>query len=265
LTGSIAFARANSAIAFAPPQDCGNNCAISLYPIDNSGPAVPVDGPEPGHDYHLNRFMRFHGSEKSQLLVGATIATAGDRELSANLMIYDTVNWHSVAKSKILPGISSLSLFGGGKYIAIGQVNTGNLTVVDSTTGDTLTEISAAVPRDGEFISISSVAGSPNGELVFAGTDSAKETARIIKVGTGEVLASLTCDAPPIRKAEWDPDGRYVAFVDNDSELYLWSPWAGNQLVKIALHSKSMALAISPDGQRIAVALDQGVRVFSVK
>ena len=66
------------------------------------------------------------------------------------------------------------------------------------------------------------------------------------------------------RSAKWDPKGRYVAFVDNDRGLFFWVPWKGLSYKKINLPTRTLALSISPDGDRIAVTTDSGARVYSV-
>ena len=80
--------------------------------------------------------------------------------------------------------------------------------------------------------------------------------------------ATVSTDFPATvaaaRQAASDPKGRYVAFVDNADRLFLWAPWKGSAYTRVDLPRSTLALAVSPDGGRIAVTTDRGVRVYSV-
>jgi hypothetical protein len=53
----------------------------------------------------------------------------------------------------------------------------------------------------------------------------------MFRVKDGAELASLKAQ-DPIRQAAWDPQGRFVAFVDNAKGLYLWAPWRTPAYIK---------------------------------
>ncbi len=69
-----------------------------------------------------------------------------------------------------------------------------------------------------------------------------------------------------IRWAEWDPKGRFVAFIDDDGNLFLWQ--IGNKssrYIRMKLQSHPSSLAISPDGGQIAVAETWGIELYTVQ
>ena len=86
----------------------------------------------------------------------------------------------------------------------------------------------------------------------------------MFRVKDGAQIASFSAARGPIRQAMWDPKGRFVAFVDGDRGLFLWAPWADTSYKKVDLPSKTLSLAVAPDGRRMAVTTDHGVRVYSI-
>jgi hypothetical protein len=62
-----------------------------------------------------------------------------------------------------------------------------------------------------------------------------------------------------------DPsNGGPATAVDNARSLFLWTPWKGNVFKKVDLGSPTLSIAISPDGDRIAVTTDRGIRIYSI-
>jgi hypothetical protein len=86
----------------------------------------------------------------------------------------------------------------------------------------------------------------------------------MFRVKDGSLFASFTEAIGPIRQAMWDPKGRYVAFIDNKNGLFLWAPWKDTGYKTIEVPNLSLSLAVSPDGDRIAVTTYHGVRVYSI-
>ena len=165
-------------------------------------------------------------------------------------------------------------------------MNSGRLVILDSLSGATITEIRAYEDSKYGVVSLGVIAGSPTGDLILTGVSSgalnggeyyntreqrawdnamsSTEAVRVFRVKDGARVASFPAARGPIRQAKWDPKGRYVAFVDNDRGLFFWVPWKGLSYKKINLPTRTLALSISPDGDRIAVTTDSGARVYSV-
>jgi WD40 repeat protein len=137
----------------------------------------------------------------------------------------------------------------------------------------------------GDF-NINAIAGSPDGRLILAGVEGltingafygtaeqkawsaslAREPVRMLRGSDGARVASLTAPKEPIREAAWDPKGRYVAILDNGGGLFIWRPpFSARSYEKITLgRSNTLGLAISPDGDRIAVPATDGVSVYQL-
>jgi WD40 repeat protein len=132
---------------------------------------------------------------------------------------------------------------------------------------------------------ISSVAVSPDGNLLLPGGSLMVHTfdrrvgerlwrgqpgARVVRVTDGAVIADAPFGPNHVGSIAWDPKGRFVAWVGTFDEglrhaLYLWNPMASPpSYAKIPLPSDG-ALAISPDGSRIAVETIRGVSIFSIE
>jgi WD40 repeat protein len=185
----------------------------------------------------------------------------------------------------VLPGVSSLCVFAGGRNIGIGSVAGGRVTVIDVESGATINEFAAYVESKYGSVALGAIAGSPAGDLILTGVSSSlldgkyigtpeqrswdqsmssTEAVRMFRVKDGAQIASFSAARGPIRQAMWDPKGRFVAFVDNERSLFLWAPWADISYKKINLPGKTLSLAIAPDGGRIAVTTDHGIRVYSI-
>ncbi len=74
-----------------------------------------------------------------------------------------------------------------------------------------------------------------------------------------------TTPTGPIRVAQWSPDGRYLACADPAGILSVWSA-EGGSLQRLSRTDRTIAelsrLAWSPDGSTIAVAADDGIRLW---
>ena len=105
------------------------------------------------------------------------------------------------------------------------------------------------------FGSVNSVAFSPNGELVAAGT--ANGEVRLWQVSSGKPL--LTCDTHSnwVFSIAFSPDGSILASGNEDQTLQLWDVNSGQALKILQGHSyRTMAVAFSPDGNILASGSD---------
>jgi hypothetical protein len=217
-------------------------------------------------------------SPDQAFLAAATFGNRGSANLEKNVVVYDTRSWRIVKAMKVLPGVSSLCVFGRGRLIGLGTIGGGRISVMDLASGATVKEIQAYEESPHGDLELRTVAGSPAGDLVMTGVGlvfekgtrkedeawaASIEAARVFRIQDGTRIASFTGARTPIRQAKWDPKGRYVAFVDSGDGLFLWEP-AMARVKKVRVAGASLSLDVAPDGDRIAVTTNKGVSVYSI-
>ena len=279
LGGSIAFVDGHSHLVFAPPAGAGDNAAFALWDVADGKVVRTGAGPQPGDAYNLNRAQHFMVSPDQGMLALATTGNAGTPRFSRNVLVYDARSWQVHSAGALPHGVASLCMFGGGRLLGLGSLTTGAVSILDAKSGQLQHEFAAYPVPQGGSVSIGAVAGSPAGDLVMVGLGlvmqggSARSAAdapqlhaaEILRVKDGSRLASLTAPVAPVRQAMWEPHGRYVAFLDQHQGLFLWAPWRSNVPTRVELPDPSLSLAVSPDGGRIAVTTDRGIRVYSIR
>ena len=286
LEGSLAFVENSSKLVFPPPGAANDSAAFSVWDIATGKIVATVNGPQPGDEYPLNRADHFMTSDDETIFAMATRGGPAWKGFRENIAIYDSRSWQLLRTTAVPYSVSSLCLFAHGRLLGLGTVNSGRLVILDSLSGATITEIRAYEDSKYGVVSLGVIAGSPTGDLILTGVSSgalnggeyyntreqrawdnamsSTEAVRVFRVKDGARVASFPAARGPIRQAKWDPKGRYVAFVDNDRGLFFWVPWKGLSYKKINLPTRTLALSISPDGDRIAVTTDSGARVYSV-
>lgn len=71
--------------------------------------------------------------------------------------------------------------------------------------------------------------------------------------GTGRPISSLPCANTVVRAAAFHPNNAFLATVDDDGTIRLWSPFSGSLLKVFGQHSGSInTVAVSPDGRFLA-------------
>jgi DNA-binding beta-propeller fold protein YncE len=70
---------------------------------------------------------------------------------------------------------------------------------------------------------------------------------------------------PPIQSVAWDPQNRYILVTDSTRQIFASTP-AEPQLLEVVNEAsvERPTLAVSPDGNRLAVASTQGLDIFGV-
>jgi WD40 repeat protein len=176
--------------------------------------------------------------------------------------------------------LTSLSYFPDETHLAIGSMH-GHWFVLDALSG---TISSTFSPYESKFgnVNVGTIAVSPDGSLVLTGVglislvgqyvgsaeakawESGIEPVKIWRAADGAQVATFPEAQLPIRQALWDPLNRFVAFVDNDATLFIWQPTLSAAQVKLVLPRPTLSIAITSNGQRIAVATGEGVWVYQI-
>jgi WD40 repeat protein/tRNA A-37 threonylcarbamoyl transferase component Bud32 len=111
----------------------------------------------------------------------------------------------------------------------------------------------------GDEILVSELALSPDGKsIAIVGSDPA---VRIHDAQTGQLLRSLDCDVPKHAAVAFVPGEPQLLFLGGGQdygELRAWNTENGDSLLVSRLPATGMALAISPDTKRLAIALMDG-------
>jgi WD40 repeat protein len=282
LSGGLALIKSASQLLFMPPEMVEDGVAFSIWDVSTGLPIYNVPGPQPDQSYDKNRAQYLVASPDQSIVVIGITGARKDVETDKNIAIYNTTAWLPVQTLKIDRGVFSLSLFNGGMQAVVGSTH-GYIAVLDTLSGQLINSFHAYEESQFGTIVVGAIAGSPDGKLLLAGIgqanlngsfnrspeamawESSLEPVRLFRASDGMKLASFTAAKFPIRSAAWDPKGRYAAFVDNSGGLFVWQPLQGGQsYTEIQLSSPSLALAISPNGERIAVTTSHGVSIYSL-
>jgi WD40 repeat protein len=286
LGGSIAFAHGSSQLVFPPPETSNKSTAFAVWDVSSGRIITIVDGPQPDDEHTLNVAEHFMTTPDHTLLVAATRAGGSWKHFQKNVTVYDAGSWQVLNTAALLQGVPSLCVFGDGKLIGAGSVVGGRVSILDIKTGVIVRDFQAYEESKYGSSLLGAIAGSPAGDLIMVGVSStilnggeylgtpeqrawgeareSTEAVRLFRVKDGARVSTFSVAKGPIRQAMWDPKGRFVAFADNQRGLFLWAPWGGPGYKKIVLPTKTLSLAISPNGDRIAATTNHGVRVYSI-
>ncbi|MEG3858080.1 serine/threonine-protein kinase [Microcoleus sp. herbarium12] len=112
---------------------------------------------------------------------------------------------------------------------------------------------------------ISSVAFSPNGEVIASGSDD--KTIKLWQVQEGQEIVSLTGHANSVHTVVFSPDGKTLASSSHDKTIKLWRMKDGQEIRTLSGHTNSVyGLAFSPDGETIASSSwDKTIKLWRVK
>ena len=290
--GALIFLRGSSQLALPPPVDSINDAAIGLWDASMGAIVRTVPGPAPANPDLPGTFPNAAwnlATTPDQARLAAASGEGGIRNrYSYNLWIYDTETWRRLSSLKLVGGIKSLAYFNGGRLVAIGS-SRGQVLILNPANAVVLHRFQAQdVSKFGD-IDITAVAGSPDGRWIMAGIgggyiggsietmphgwaqakawERSLDPVTMLRASDGARVGALTGPIEPIRRAAWDPKGRYVAILDNAGKLFLWRyPFSPRTYDQIDLGANNnLALAISPSGDRIAVPTTNGATVYALE
>jgi WD40 repeat protein len=104
----------------------------------------------------------------------------------------------------------------------------------------------------------------PDGEFVVA--TGADNTAQVLRLSDGQVVAQLRGHTKPLRSAAFSPNGKFVVTASDDKTARLWD-WRENRMILELPHPDAVSGArFSPDGAAIITTSDDNAaRVWDVK
>lgn len=184
--------------------------------------------------------------------------------------LYDTKTWQPLARLALpSPGpanLWSLQLSDDSKRLAYNA--DGAVAVVDVPTGAVVQRLPVAFATQ--------FASSPDGQMLAVAERGPGESngykhqialaLRVFRVLDGAETGHRTQPATAsVTALEWDPRGRFLAYVDGQ-DVHLWNTQSGSARdVVIKLRSEIVGgLALSPDGRRIAVGDGSAIDLFRI-
>jgi WD40 repeat protein len=261
----LAFVAGSSQLMFDPPYGAADDVILSVRDASTGQIVKNIKAVLAAGASRLYYGHGFAISPDQELLAVKTLADGGVGDVS----IANTKSGTLTRKYMVGEGALSVNFLAHGSRLVVGSG--------DGVVG-ILNPSSSAPPRlfktFQSHIGVGSVAGSPDGRLIFAGgafvvsPNGPKDLAddvHVVRVSDGALIASFPA-APDrlIEQAEWDPLGRYVAFVDNSDDLFLWRPLSRTLSYK-ALHLPgALTFSITQDGSRIAVGALREIVVFRI-
>lgn len=112
---------------------------------------------------------------------------------------------------------------------------------------------------------ISSVAFSPNGEVIASASDD--KTIKLWRVQDAQEVTTLTGHRNSVHTVAFSPDGEMLASSSHDKTIKLWGMKNGKEICTLTGHSNSVyGVAFSPDGETIASSSwDRTIKLWRVK
>ena len=108
---------------------------------------------------------------------------------------------------------------------------------------------------------VNSATFSPDGRLVVTASDDT--TARVWDATTGGSLLVLRGHTDPVEDAVFSPDGKFILTVSADGTARVWDLATGVTLAVLDAGKGPHRGAFSPDGKLVAIAGDQGTRLYA--
>jgi WD40 repeat protein len=248
-------------------QCCNNGSGrgtLNIFDVASGKRVGNVDGPEPS------------------LAIAEKIAVSPDQRLVAMDMgggtsaygyvaVANTRDWKFDLRYRVPKGLTSFGFGANSQDIFFGTTD-GVVSKIDTTSAGPARDLYSAAETMSSDPEISAIAGSPDGDLIFVGGQARWDQPtwiRVIRVSDGARLATFSRARVKVNQVAWDPQGRYVAFLDGGNNIFLWrplvSPLSYGRIIMPGPPGEGMGcMAVAPDGNHIAASTNDGVIIFKV-
>jgi hypothetical protein len=265
------FFRADSTFAFvagnrqivAPAFDAGG-LVVHVFDAETGDIAHEVAGPYPDGPQKKNWANLLLASPDQSVL-----AVAFGNDLP--VILYSTRDWNKLAElSEVLQvsGLSphALAFSNDGRFLAVAA---GHAIVVYDLTIQRVAQRINAYPEPGGHVVIGA-AFSPDGTKLAVAGHASREPVRIFNVSDGLLVAAYS---EPVYETgdglTWSRDGRFIAFMTGGRTriLHLWDPFRpepSERTIELVSGPHSHAIALSAQAGKLAVDIDQNIRVFNL-
>jgi len=176
--------------------------------------------------------------------------------------------WHQISSVKPFYGAASLLFFPDNKTLAVGE-GMGTVAIVDTSAGAITREFATYDKSYGNF-SIDALAISPSQDMLLTGAGEGITSNNVTfnRVNIWHLPEGLRAhtyaDTKQIFQAAWDPQNRFVAFVDTDS-LTITQLDSTPYVFHVTYPYQMSALALTRDGNFLAVAGGNYVTVYTLQ
>jgi hypothetical protein len=100
------------------------------------------------------------------------------------------------------------------------------------------------------------------GASVASDVNRLTDPVRLLSVSDGSLITAFRGAVQPIKRIEWIFGGQMLAFADASQKVILWHPFNEHDGGIGKRFSKNlMSIAVSPEGERLAVADDNVVKI----
>ncbi|MFB0551689.1 MAG: protein kinase [Phycisphaerae bacterium] len=186
---------------------------------------------------------------------------------SGTICLWDAHRWQPLRKFEtdsitggFSPSVSTISWDPGDTVIARPNNHQDALEILDSQSGQVLRVLY------GNSQKIASVAWSPDGTLLAAGTIDGKAHLWDIKSDSNEPFVTLDARTGRANTVTWHPDGQSLITAGEDGNIKLWEPHTGKLTHTFDRHTGPITcLAPSPNGKVLASGSPDGtIRLWDV-
>jgi WD40 repeat protein len=258
------------------PQD--QQFSLSIWDIQKGTVIRNINGTEPDKNWGYNWAGTYVISNDKQ-----TIALTTEGPITSYISLFSSTLGQLIRQIPVGPStgsasdsVRSLGFSYDGHYLAAGTIK-GKVLLFNPTSGH-LERTIYAYGKDSA--GIATLAFSPDGSEIATGAniplccDSDNSSppvppgsgpVRVWRVEDGNYVTSYPGRLQPIRKIAWEPTGRFLAFVGNDSALRIWDPSTPPDAAYVTqLQRGAMSMAFSRAGDRLAVCNGNQVTVFNI-